>query len=545
MTRRRMLYVAARIGMLAAALACVLLGIRQSVAALRPADAIALTVLLIAYVALLRMPVPLHVSTRRRRIASPRIPFELPLVAVVLAHYGGILCATLVITAHLCAFSYEQRTRIVGRVLDGGTEAAFWLVVALALPGTTRGFFWFVLIFASAAYLYQMLVWTPLVTLRDRVELARMWRRSAVDVRLWAAYAGGAAWGFFFNVLAVRESPLFSLAALAPLVALAGALRALQKSTQELHRLRLARDAVQALLRARDPVPQMNSLLASIYRSDVRETLQIYSARGSSRERLSPLASIGPALDDDQMELTRQVLVEVQHTERRDLTYRTRDYVVVAHPVRSAQDELLGALLAHRSARSNAAVRPRRFEATARELAPLLSDLRSIAQTQTAATVDPLTGLANRRTIMQCLREEIEEVRVGAPCAVLVMDLDRFKSINDTLGHQAGDHCLRVVGGVIARNIRSVDRAGRIGGEEFVVLMPETTRETAFTVAERLRKAVASSGLRYAGGEPMTASIGVTIADIGDSVDSLLARADGALYDAKRQGRNRVIETNA
>jgi len=235
----------------------------------------------------------------------------------------------------------------------------------------------------------------------------------------------------------------------------------------------------------------------------------------------------------------------VQHTERDNLTYRTRDYVVSAHPVRSVQDELLGALLAHRSARNSAAVPPRRFEATARELASLLSDLRSIAQTQTAATVDPLTGLANRRTIMQYLRDEIEEVRVGAPCAVLVMDIDRFKSINDMLGHQAGDHCLRVVGGVIGRHIRSVDRAGRIGGEEFVVLMPETTREMAFNVAERLRKAIASSDLRYASGEPMTASIGVTVADIGDSVDSLLARADRALYEAKRQGRNRVIETTA
>jgi diguanylate cyclase (GGDEF)-like protein len=146
---------------------------------------------------------------------------------------------------------------------------------------------------------------------------------------------------------------------------------------------------------------------------------------------------------------------------------------------------------------------------------------------------------------MEYLRERIEYVSIGNPCAVLLLDIDHFKSINDTLGHQAGDQCLQTVGKIIASNIRNVDRAGRIGGEEFVVLMPDTTSEMARMVGERLRAAIANAEMHYAGGEPLTASIGVAVADISDTVDSLLARADRALYQAKRQGRNRVIEISA
>lgn len=550
MIQRPWPYVAARLGFFAAALCCVVLGFPHAVESLSRDGVFAFTLAFVGYVVLLRLPISLHVAARRRTLPSPRVPFELPIIASVLVRDGGVLCAAMILTGTFCAFAFAHRQRIVSRMLSAGTEASFWLAVSLLHPAISSApsfaaLAWFTLLFACVAYLYLMFVWSPLVALRERLPVSRLWRRAGIDIRLWSTYVLGGAWGYFIVLLGLREGAFFTIAAGVPLIALSSTVRILQKNIQELHRLRLARDAVQALLGARDPVPQMNQLLSSIYRSDAHETLQIFAATGSSRERLLPLASIGPELDAEQLELTRQVLIEVQHTERPSVTYRTRDYVVVAHPVRSTQDQLLGALLAHRSARVGSVVPARSFAQTAKELAPLLSDLQSIALTQTAATIDGLTGLANRRTIMQYLVDEIDEVRVGTPCAVLVMDIDRFKSINDTLGHQAGDHCLRVVGGIIARNIRIQDRAGRIGGEEFVVLMPETTREMAFTVAERLRTAVAASDLRYANNEPLTASIGVTVADIGDSVDSLLARADRALYQAKRQGRNRVIEIGA
>ena len=219
--------------------------------------------------------------------------------------------------------------------------------------------------------------------------------------------------------------------------------------------------------------------------------------------------------------------------------------MITAYAVRASNETLLGALIVVRPAHTATMMPARRFAQAASELAPLLRDFRSIAATQSAATLDPLTGLPNRRTIMENLRERIEYVSIGNPCAVLVLDIDHFKTINDTLGHQAGDQCLRAVGAIIARNIRGHDRAGRVGGEEFVVMMPDTTSEMARNVGERLRGAIESAGGWHANGDPVTASIGIAVASVSDTVDSLLARADRALYQAKRQGRNRVIEIGA
>jgi diguanylate cyclase (GGDEF)-like protein len=114
--------------------------------------------------------------------------------------------------------------------------------------------------------------------------------------------------------------------------------------------------------------------------------------------------------------------------------------------------------------------------------------------------------------------------------------------INDELGHAAGDDCLRRIGELVRNTVRSGDTAGRIGGEEFLVVMPGATRDIALTVGERLRLAVSLGGMRYANGEPVTTSIGVAAASVGETIESLLARADRGLYEAKRQGRNRIVE---
>ncbi|HEY9179492.1 MAG TPA: GGDEF domain-containing protein, partial [Candidatus Baltobacteraceae bacterium] len=308
--------------------------------------------------------------------------------------------------------------------------------------------------------------------------------------------------------------------------------------------LRLARDAVQAMLGARDPLPQMSSLLASLHTPAAEESLQIYGAM-STEERLSTLARIGPPLDADQTDACRRAVLDLQHSDRQSTTQRAHTSVVTAYAVRSSTEALLGALIVVRPAHTATLLPARRFMQAAAGLAPLLGDFRSIAATQTAATLDTLTGLPNRRAIMEYLRERIEYVSIGNPCAVLLIDIDHFKSINDSLGHQAGDRCLRTVGRVIAANIRHIDRAGRIGGEEFVILMPDTTSEMARSVGERLRAALADADIYHANGQPLTASIGVAVAAISDTVDSLLARADRALYQAKAQGRNRVIEIGA
>jgi diguanylate cyclase (GGDEF)-like protein len=123
----------------------------------------------------------------------------------------------------------------------------------------------------------------------------------------------------------------------------------------------------------------------------------------------------------------------------------------------------------------------------------------------------------------------------GEPVSLIMLDLDHFKHINDTHGHQAGDLVLREVGGCLGRVVRGQDRVGRLGGEEFGILLPGLEAEEAVQVALRLRRAVAA--LRP-GGHAVTASLGV--ASGTDGVDAILARADECLYAAKGAGRNRV-----
>jgi two-component system, cell cycle response regulator len=161
------------------------------------------------------------------------------------------------------------------------------------------------------------------------------------------------------------------------------------------------------------------------------------------------------------------------------------------------------------------------------------------------ALTDELTGLYNRRYLFAHLDELIGRVNHdGTGAALLLFDIDHFKQVNDTHGHAAGDDVLRELAARAANTVRSVDLVARLGGEEFVVVMPETRLAIAATVAERLRLAVASEPFVVrANGEGLhiTVSIGVTtaIAD-GDDRGRLLKRADDALYDAKAAGRNRV-----
>lgn len=170
---------------------------------------------------------------------------------------------------------------------------------------------------------------------------------------------------------------------------------------------------------------------------------------------------------------------------------------------------------------------------------------RSVNNTLALAVTDELTGLYNRRyferhlAIMQS--KAIEQQR---DMAVMLIDMDYFKQINDTHGHGTGDAVLREFADRLRRNIRGVDLACRFGGEEFVVLMPDTDFQQAQIVAERVRSAVADKGFDNGMGRQLTVtvSVGVALNDEGaDSPEALLRRADVALYRAKREGRNRVV----
>jgi diguanylate cyclase (GGDEF)-like protein len=169
---------------------------------------------------------------------------------------------------------------------------------------------------------------------------------------------------------------------------------------------------------------------------------------------------------------------------------------------------------------------------------PLLRAFRWTEEQASEARIDALTGLANRRALEEIIAAEISRaLRFEHQLAVVLLDLDRFKDINDSFGHAAGDVMLRTVGRLLTSLARQGDTVARWGGEEFVVVLPETDLDGARRLAERLRRTIEGHPV----GEMRTsASCGVATMLPDDSVDTLLGAADQALYQAKSNGRNRT-----
>lgn len=159
-----------------------------------------------------------------------------------------------------------------------------------------------------------------------------------------------------------------------------------------------------------------------------------------------------------------------------------------------------------------------------------------------AAFTDHLTGLANRRRFERQLEREVARVeRFGHPFTLLMLDIDSFKNLNDTFGHDAGDDAIRRLSKVLCEGTRGIDLAARIGGEEFAVLLVETSKDGGFEVAERLRTAIKSLELPQAG--HITASFGVAeCPSDAQTAAEILKAADVALYEAKRNGRDQVVK---
>lgn len=177
-----------------------------------------------------------------------------------------------------------------------------------------------------------------------------------------------------------------------------------------------------------------------------------------------------------------------------------------------------------------------------RELERTLERLRAANEViEKLARTDPLTLLVNRRGLEEAIAHERDRAeRTGEPLSVVALDLDRFKRVNDTWGHAVGDRLLSAVGEALRAGVRPYDVAARMGGEEFLLVLPATRRERAAEVAERLRARVAElvvEGLP----ERVTSSAGVAEHARGETTEALLERADAALYEAKRLGRDRVV----
>ena len=158
------------------------------------------------------------------------------------------------------------------------------------------------------------------------------------------------------------------------------------------------------------------------------------------------------------------------------------------------------------------------------------------------AELDELTGSFNRRCIMRMLDDEIARAqRVNTPCSIALIDLDWFKRINDGYGHPTGDEVLRTFAITVFANIRNIDKFGRYGGEEFLLLLPDTPGDSAARTLDRLREIIADlDWSAFSPGMRVTISAGVATLRRDESPDTFLARADSALYAAKARGRNRI-----
>jgi diguanylate cyclase (GGDEF)-like protein/PAS domain S-box-containing protein len=193
--------------------------------------------------------------------------------------------------------------------------------------------------------------------------------------------------------------------------------------------------------------------------------------------------------------------------------------------------------------------RTQMLHALADRAAAALANLRLREELRAQTLRDPLTGLYNRRYFDEALDREVSRVvRAGESLALLMIDFDHFKRLNDTYGHPAGDAVLRSVGRLLAHELRATDVAGRIGGEEIAILLPQTDAVSARRVAEHLRMKVRQMQVTHGPVTlaPITISTGIAMApDDAKEADALLARADEALYRAKREGRNRVVQSGA
>jgi diguanylate cyclase (GGDEF)-like protein len=209
-------------------------------------------------------------------------------------------------------------------------------------------------------------------------------------------------------------------------------------------------------------------------------------------------------------------------------------------------DEPLGQLTFHRNQKFSEA----EIEALERLLCSLLYPLRNALMYQDAlqlAQKDPLTGLCNRAALNEMLQRELSHAhRQDTSCALIILDIDHFKAVNDRYGHIVGDCALKTVANMVAKCKRDGDLIFRYGGEEFVVLMRDTETQGAGRLAERIRAYIEAHPFNCSGADlHIRVSIGVSALQKNDSPVSLFARADQALYSAKRHGRNQVVVAGA
>ena len=421
----------------------------------------------------------------------------------VLVVDGWFWAAACNVLAYLFRAPRRRGQPIRERILGAALRVPAWFAAQLIVPQlralvtaapTLQMILWFVAVAGSYVLLTDLFWIDPLTALRQNRSLLRIWTHHLTDRATMLTVAVEAAWAFVITRVALHEGPLLGLAALAPLIVLAVTLVRFARVNARLHRLALSREAVDAMLRATDPQPQMRSLLESVNPRIVREAVEVAAFGRAGTDRWSRVVRFGPPVVAELEHLGARVLLELQVTGDDIASDAGQDGIATAYAARDVQGRLRGALVVYRASGAAAQVAEREFARAASELG-------------------------------------------------LLLDVDHFKSINDLLGHQTGDRALAQIGRIIADNIRGADVAGRFGGEEFLVLLRDAGRERTLQVAERLRAAIQAGGVVYADGKPVTISVGVAYARAADGPHDVIERADRALYRAKNAGRNCVVES--
>ena len=291
-------------------------------------------------------------------------------------------------------------------------------------------------------------------------------------------------------------------------------------------------------------VTQFNIMLLD----DTTGSLYMQAAHGFEDD-LVRKAILGPGEGLPGMVLKNNKIVHLEDMGwRKDFVYAEGEKKLkgcyLGVPLRRPGGPTIGVLNAHKTKRSSFGKDDiHLFEAVSEHVAIALENARQYQRTKELSNRDDLTGLYNRRYFFERFEREVERAKRYNRClSIILMDLDHFKRYNDTFGHLSGDRALQAVANVLRENIRKVDIVSRYGGEEFVVVLPETDKESTVVVAEKLRKAVEKLHLgAEKGGEPLTITAGVSGFPL-DATDALelLEASDKALYFGKAQGRNRV-----
>ena len=277
----------------------------------------------------------------------------------------------------------------------------------------------------------------------------------------------------------------------------------------QMHRVSVVTNPQEALFRAADE--KFDMVIISLAMENFDALRLCSQLRSLDRTRLVPILLV--AQDGDDAALMRGIDLGVN------------DYI--KRPVE--KNELI--------ARSKTQIKRKRLNDQLRE---------SVQTTMEMAVKDSLTGLNNRRYFDSHTDNLINKAVIAEkPFSLIIFDIDFFKQVNDTYGHQAGDDVLKTFAERLAKNVRNEDLACRFGGEEFVIAMPETDRALAFVVADRMRREIAAHPFVIDGGKQqisITVSAGVaSLQGKDDTIEGMMKRADEALYEAKRAGRNQVI----